>query len=105
MARVNSAPKRGRDSVYAIDVLMGTYLRVMVVEWDCVMYKGACKVVVCKSCHGEDEEPILTIRYDENSKGDMIPLSRGLAEKIAKRIVSNPYRFLKNEITPIGEGR
>lgn len=95
--RIGSTTHAEKGSVYAEDVLMGAYLRVMVREWETI-HKGAYEVVVYKSCHKEDEPPLLTIKYKQNSKGDMVTLTQGLAEKIAKKIKNNPYKFFHMEI-------
>nr|DAT63778.1 MAG TPA: hypothetical protein [Caudoviricetes sp.]DAW25927.1 MAG TPA: hypothetical protein [Caudoviricetes sp.] len=82
---------------FAVDVMMATYLRIMVMPWACPGHKNVCEVVVYKSNHKADEEPILTVRYTE-SRGQMVLMDEALAEKVAKKIQANPYRYLRYEI-------
>ena len=98
--RIGSTTHDEKGSVLAEDVLMGAYLRIMVRERGTVLNQEAFEVVVYKTCHKSDELPLLTIQYKADKKGDMIPLNQGLAEKIAKRIKNNPYKYFHMDITP-----
>lgn len=85
-------------SIYARDVMLGIYIRVMARPWENEIHKGAYEVIVCKSCRKEGEVPIKQIRSIEGKNGTM-PLDKGMAEKIAKTIANNPYKFLKINLT------
>lgn len=95
--RIGSTTHAEHRSDFAVEVMMATYLRIMVRPWDCPGHKNVCEVVVYKSSHKADEEPILTVRYTE-SRGQMVLMDEALAEKVAKKIQANPYRYLRYEI-------
>lgn len=96
-SRIGSTTHAEHGCDFAVEVMMATYLRVMVRPWNCPERKNACEVVVYKSNHKADEEPILTVRYTE-SRGQMVLMDEALAEKVAKKIQANPYRYLRYEI-------
>lgn len=95
--KIGATTHAEHGSDFSVDVMMATYLRIMVRPWDCPGHKNVCEVVVYKSSHKADEEPILTVRYTA-SRGQMVLMDEALAEKVAKKIQANPYRYLRYEI-------
>lgn len=100
-SRIGSTTHAEHGCDFAVEVMMATYLRVMVRPWDCPERKNACEVVVYKSNHKGSEPPILVVRHVE-SRGRMVLMDEDLAEKIAKKIQSDPYKYLRYEIRPSG---
>lgn len=96
-SRIGSTTHAEHGCDFAVEVMMATYLRVMVRPWDCPERKNACEVVVYKSNHKGGEPPILVVRHVE-SRGRMVLMDEALAEKVAKKIQANPYRYLRYEI-------
>lgn len=99
--KIGSTTHAEHGSDFSVDVMMATYLRIMVRPWDCPNHKNVCEVVVYKSNHKADDPPILVVRYVE-SKGKMVLMDEALAEKTAKKIQVNPYKYLSYDITPTG---
>lgn len=99
--KIGSTTHAEHGSDFSVDVMMATYLRIMVMPWACPGHKNVCEVVVYKSNHKADDPPILVVRYVE-SKGKMVLMDEALAEKTAKKIQVNPYKYLWYDITPTG---
>ncbi len=95
--KIGATTHAEHGSDFSIDVMMATYLRIMVRPWDCPGHRNVCEVVVYKSSHKAGDEPILTVRYT-SSHGQMVLMDEALAEKVAKKIQANPYRYLRYEI-------
>lgn len=95
--KIGATTHAEHGSDFSVDVMMATYLRIMVRPWDCPDHKNVCEVAVYKSSHKADEEPILTVRYTA-SRGQMVLMDEALAEKVAKKIQANPYKYMKYEI-------